>query len=624
MDRQKASSAFLESYFREMNYLREAGDVFAHEHPKIAGRLRLDGSETADPHVERLLEGFAFLSARLQQNIDNVASEVTDALLDVLYPHLSRPLPALSVAQFQVSPDHTLPPSSGTLVEAGTEVFAYSKENSICRFSTVYPFKLLPISLEACSLVSKGAYQFVPAPNTLEFGYGKYAEIPSFFLELTLASLEGFFKDLTLDSLLFYLNIRSSQLKKMVYQALFSTSSLVYCSRGDEHVALPLLPHSLKAMGFEREEAALPPAEFETHAYTLLQEFFHFPDKFMFFQIRQLQFLQYLRNNNFLQTQRIKLLIPLQKASNDWARVLEPQSILLNCTPIINLHKVTTDPISWDKKQTFYHLTPNMARERTQEIYRILEVFSVNPEEGTEKRICPYFSLERDEEPGHLFWWSRLVPTRQLHIQGVDSWITFVDDDGHFVDPTTYIMYAKALCTNRFLAEDIPQGAVLQLDKALPIEGVVCLQKPVFPQYVLDKGANNMRLIAQLSTRYLGFPYGDADNRAGAIRRILDLHTGPSNKEYGTILLDQLKEVRVEETFKRLPGDPQRGLREGVCLHLDIKRSQREPDWFLLARVLHRYFAVNCQINTFVDLKLTEEGVPLASFEDVLGEQRSI
>lgn len=620
MSEKTSSHDFLDYYFREMNYLREAGSVFAQEFPKIAGRLRLDGSETADPHVERLLEGFAFLSARLQKNIDNVAAETTNALLDVLFPHLNRPLPAMSIAQFQVGQGNQLPPQEGTFLKPKTEVYAYAQDADICRFSTVYPLHLMPISLEKIAIVSKGAYQFVSVPNTIDFGYGKYQHITSFFLELTLSSPEFLLANLELDHLLFYLNMGSSLWKKQVYRALFTSPAVMYCSRGDERMALPMLPSSLQPMGFARDEMALPPAGYETHAYQLLQEFFHFPDKFMFFKVQNLKFLRYLRKGNFLQTHRIKLLVPLQNASSDWERQLEQEDILLNCTPIVNLHEVTTDPISWDRKQTFYHLSPNSAHERTQEIYRILDVFSIDTEKGTEKRICPYFSLEKEGTHEDLFWWSRLEPTQQKNIQGVDSWITFVDAQDQTIDPSSYVIYAKTLCTNRFLAEDIPQGVVLQADRALPIDGIVCLQKPVFPQYFLDKGTNNTKLIAQLSGNFLGFPYGDQKDIANQIRCILNLHTGPSNKEYGEVLADQLRSVFVEKTVRRKRKSPWPNFQEGFRVSIDIKRSNHTDDWFLLAQVLHRYFVMNCQINTFVDLELTEEGVPVASFDGLAGE----
>lgn len=643
------SSEFLNLYYREMEALREEGAAFAKEFPAVAGRLKIDGSETADPHVERLLESFAFLSARLQQRIDSVASQVTDALLDVLYPHLTKPLPALTVAEVQVDPYRNAPPNEGFALPRGTELFAYASDNSLCKFSTVYPLTLLPITVEDVAIVSHGAYQWVTVPDTIEFDYRRFRERPAYFLELTLSSPQVPFQELALEELCFYLNSSDSVFKRQLYRAMFSAPSLVYCARGDAAVALPLLPGTLAPLGLEREEMAIPPAPHETHAYQLLQEFFHFPDKFMFFKLKNLEFMKYLRKGNFLQTNQIKLLIPLQEANSDWARKIRPQDFVLNATPLVNLHRVTTDPISWDRKSTFYHLSPNVQKDRTMEIYQINDVFAINPDTGEEKRICPYFSLEREgffapeiatreveqaNPTANFFWWSKAVPTRHKNLRGIDSWITFIDAASRTIDPTPYIFYAKALCTNRFLAEDLPQGAELQVEMALPAERVVALSKPVVPQYTLNTGANNARLITQLSANYLGFPYDD--NRADGsdlvnnLRSVLSLHMGERSREAGEVLLGALESVTAQRTVKRLGKEAWRGFADGVVLTLTVKGGAKGAaknavhEWFLLAQILHRYFAINCQINTFVDLVFKEGENLVFKFESIFGEQKTI
>lgn len=638
-------SDFLNAYYRELNALREEGAAFAQDYPAIAGRLKMDDSETADPHVERILESFAFLAARLQQNIDTVAGQVTDALLDVLYPHLIRPLPAMTIAQFQTSPDRNAPPNEGFLLPRHTEVFAYASDNSLCKFSTVYPLTLLPITLENATVVSLGAYQRVSVPETIAFDYKRYHDSPPYFLELTLSSSVPF-QELAFKELYFYLNLPDSIFKKQLYRAIFSAEALVYCARGDSAAALPLLPGTLAPLGFERDEMAIPPSPHEVHAYQLLQEYFHFREKFMFFKLRKLDFLSYLRKGTFLQTNRIKLLIPLREASSEWTRKIAPGDILMNTVPLVNLHKVTTDPISWDRKSTFYHLSPNAQKDRTMEIYQINDVFAIHPDTGQELRIKPYFSLEREgrflneseddgsDEGGRttaqptdlFFWWSKTTPTYHKNLVGIDSWITFVDAHSNWIDPTSYIFYAKALCTNRFLAEDMPQGTILQSDKALPVEQIKVLSKPVAPQYILERGANNARLIAQLSANYLGFPYDDnrkdGSDLAENLRNILTLHMGPNNRETGEVLLGALEHVTAQRSAKRVGREAWRGFAEGVVLTLTVKKQA--DDWFLLAQILHKYFAMNCQINTFVDLIFKVNQDPVMKFEGVFGEQGTI
>ncbi|MDR0631250.1 MAG: type VI secretion system baseplate subunit TssF [Holosporales bacterium] len=612
---------FLEYYYRELNFLRGAGAIFAKEYPSIASRLKMDGSATADPHVERLLESFAYLTARVQLNVDNVAKDVTDALLDVIAPHINRPIPSVSVAQFQVSSGGSAPPPAGFSVPRHTELFTYSSDDNICKFRTVYQLSLFPLILENVAIVSHGAYKFVPVPNTIQFEYKSHDTPTTYFLELTFRSKGGPLANFSLDELCFYINIADNLFKKQLYQAIFSTSSLLYCSKYDESVAMPMLPGSIVPLGLEREDMAVPPMPHEPHSYQLLQEFFHFFDKFMFFKVKNLAFLKYLRGGNFLQSEGVKILIPLANATSDWARKISSSDILLNCTPIVNLFNVTTDPISWDKKQTFYHLSPNAQKNRTMEIFQIDELFGV--ENGQETRLCPYFSLEK-HSGNDVFWWSKLVPTKHKNLTGVDSLISFVDANSNVINPSKYVIYAKALCTNRFLSEDIQQNTRLQAKIAVPASRIICLQKPVFPQYALDKGLNNSKLIAQLSSNYLGFPYGNGKDVVDRLKCVLDMHIGDNNREYGQALLSQLNGASVTSVTKRIGNEAWRGFVDGESIELTLCDSANIGDWFLLAQILHKYFAINCQVNTFVDLVLKNGNELVSTFSNARGEQHSV
>ncbi|GHS93888.1 type VI secretion system protein [Alphaproteobacteria bacterium] len=619
---------FLDYYYCEMDYLREVGALFAKDFPNIAGRLSLNSEEAADPHVERLLESFAFLTARVQKNVNNAASDITNALLDVLYPHLNKPLPALSIAQFHTKQGSNAPPPAGALVKRETELFVYSTDDNLCKFRTLYPLKLLPIFLDNVAIVSHGQYQFVPIPSSVEFGYQKHKEIPTYFLELTLKSYEENFSQLALSDLIFYLNVQDLRFKKEIYQAIFSGASLAYAVRGEDKMAFPLLPQACAPMGFEREEMALPPLHYETHAYQLLQEFFHFSEKFMFFKVQKLELLKHLRKGNFLNTKTLTLLIPLHHALSEWTRKIQKTDVLMNCTPIVNLFKNTTDPVTWDRKQTFYHLSPNAQKDRTREIYQIDNIWAIDADTGKEKRVCPYFSLENavgaaveEEDTENLYWWSKMEATKHKNLVGGNSWVTFVDARSQAVDPTPYVFYAKTLCTNRFLAEDIQQNTVFQSEAALPVQKITCLQRPVFPQYSLEKGPNNAKLISQLSANYLGFPYGRNEKMADALKALLARHVGEDKKEYSQALLAHLREVTLQKCVKRVGHEAWRGFVEGTKIEIVLKKSQNVEEWFLLAQILQRYFAINCQVNTFVAVVLKEEERVLSSFEGLSGEQ---
>lgn len=619
------SDDFLEYYYRELNYLRDAGSAFAHDFPNVAGRLGLTNSEATDPHVERLLESFAFLTARLHNRIDNVALDLTTALLELLYPHLTKPLPATAITLFQVNPNGAFPPPEGYAVPRHTELFTYADEENICRFRTVYPLTIFPIKIRNAQVLASNAYHFITPPYSCEFSYDRHRFFPSYILEVELESLAGSFEDFEMHEILFYLASPDGIFKRQLYQALFSSSSLIYCCREDEHLAFPMPPGSLQPMGFAREEMAIPPLPQETHAYQLLQEYFHFPEKFMFCSIKNVDFLRFLQEKSFLQCNRIKLLLPLHSASSEWGKRFGSNDIRLNCTPIVNLSATTTDPISIDARRTFYSLIPDARRDRSMEVYQIDTVYSLDPSTGKEELIPPYFTFQSAENssPG-LRWWRRTQPTKHKNVIGVDTEIAIIDTAQPSLLAADYVCYAKTLCTNRFLAEDLPPNTTLHIEGAAPVEQIICMQKPTGQQSFIETGENNTHLIAQLASNYVGFPYqGNADLTSN-VKQLIQTHIGKRSKEQTQALLRALNKISVEKTMRRVDTADWRGMLSGIRVEVALNKTDYIHEWFLLAQVLHHYFAMNCQINTFVDLRLLSENIEVITFEDVLGGQHFI
>src|SRR6516162_2708121 len=138
------SDRLLPFYNRELDALRTRAGQFAEAYPKVAGRLRLTPDTVDDPHVERLLEGVAFLSARVQQRLDDELPEITDALLGVLYPHYLTPIPSAAIVQFGCKPDSR----TSVVVPSGTGLLTDPIRGEPCRFRTCYETMLWPIVIE--------------------------------------------------------------------------------------------------------------------------------------------------------------------------------------------------------------------------------------------------------------------------------------------------------------------------------------------------------------------------------------------------------------------------------------------------------------------------------------------
>ncbi|HTQ80311.1 MAG TPA: type VI secretion system baseplate subunit TssF, partial [Thermoanaerobaculia bacterium] len=138
---------FLRYYWRELTYLRKAGAAFAEKYPRVAAGLELGaGGESSDPHVERLIEAFAFLTGRIQHNLDADFPEVASELLNLLYPHYLNPVPSMAIARFEVDPDRGKI-TTGYLLDRQTPLFAQAADGRVCRFRTTYPVTLWPLAV---------------------------------------------------------------------------------------------------------------------------------------------------------------------------------------------------------------------------------------------------------------------------------------------------------------------------------------------------------------------------------------------------------------------------------------------------------------------------------------------
>ena len=145
------SDRLLYHYEKELAFIKQSASEFAKQHPSAAENLQLGSDSVDDPLVARLLSGFAFLNARIQQKLSDDFPELTDAMLETLYPHYLRPIPSMAITQFSPLEDLDAP----VTIPAGTELVTDSTQNEECRFTTKYPVELLPIRLDSAQLMPK-------------------------------------------------------------------------------------------------------------------------------------------------------------------------------------------------------------------------------------------------------------------------------------------------------------------------------------------------------------------------------------------------------------------------------------------------------------------------------------
>jgi type VI secretion system protein ImpG len=595
---------FLRYYKSELTYLRQMGRSFAATYPKLAGRLELSADECADPHVERLIESVAFLTARLQRQLDGQFPEITSSLLGVAYPHLVNPIPPMSIAQFFVDPKQGKL-TSGRVIPSKTRLFAQTGDGLTCRFQTAYPVTLWPLEVAEARFESRNDYTFLDSlPQA------------AIVLRLRLMAVGTPFRELGLDRIRVYLK-GDSGLVSALYELLFCHVFRIALLGSGRKTPLFLPPSSIQPVGFGLDEDVIPYPSHAHPGYRLLQEYFQFPEKFCFFDLAGLD------PRCFDQDMQVLILLDQHPRER---LIVDESTFCLGCAPILNLFDKTSEPIRLDQRELEYRLVADIRRERTTEIHSIASVSaSSNPAEET-AAIEPFYSFRHrmDGQEPHAFWHARRASTGREDLPGTDVLLSFVDLNFNPSLPPQQVVYAHVACTNRELALQIPAGAQLFIEDVAPLERIACLHKPTAPAYSPLAGATLWQLISNLSLNYLSL----TDGKAGleALREILRLYSF-SERAYSHQQINGIREMQCRRVTRRVGSEPWRGFCQGAEVDLTFDEDLFEGSGaFLMGAVLRHFLALYASVNSFTQLVIRstrrdgewKRWPPLAGVQEVI------
>lgn len=577
---------FLQYYERELTYLRRMGAEFAGRYPKVAGRLELGANECPDPHVERLLESFAFLTARVQQHLDSEFPEITSALLGILYPQFLNPVPSMAIARFEVDPAQGKL-TTGHVIERHTPLFAQTPQGLVCRFRTCYPVVLWPVEVTYAGLESTDQFDFLDS----------FPDVAT-VLRLRLECRGGSFQELEgFRRLRFHLD-GDGTLVNALYELLFAHTSRIVLLPENSTRPVFLPGGAVSPVGFGPDEETLPYPRHAHYGYRLLQEYFTFPEKFLFFEIDHLD----TRDSD----KTLDILILLDQMPRG-RLVVDQRTFCLGCTPIINLFRQATEPIRLDHRETEYRLVPDTRRERTTEIHSILSVSASSDAADDRKVFEPFYSFNhRTEGQEHrAFWHARRQPTGRKEFPGTDITLSLVDLDFKPAMPPTQTLYAHTLCTNRDLASQLPDGALLQIEEVAPIGQITCLGKPT-PQLPPSLGGAALwRLISHLSLNYLSLSEGKESLKA--LREILRLYSfsyRPSTDQQ----IVGIRDMACRKVIRRTGSEAWRGFCRGMEITLTFDENlYAGSSAFLLASVLNHFMALYASVNAFTQLVIKSD-----------------
>jgi type VI secretion system protein ImpG len=578
-------------YERELLYLRRSGEGFARAYPKVAGRLALGPEQAGDPHVERLIESFAFLTARLQLNLDREFPRFTDALLGVLYPHLTAPVPSCAIARFKVDPDKG-PLTDGYRIRRGTQLHALAGEDVRCRFTTTAEVELWPVALEATS---------VQAPDGYAFADGLVAAV----LRIDLAALGTSFENLSMRRLRVFIDSEPTVAAALYEAMTCDVVDVVYESDGGGQVragrgarveGLGERPGETRAVvepaGLDPEDSLLPYPSNGHPAYRLLQEYFAFPQKFLS--------LDLAIPPGALKGGRGRILLGLRKPLPS-RLAIRPDTLVTGCVPIVNLFARTAEPIRLDQRKTAYLVVPDALRDRITEVHQVRAVSGIR-DDGERVPYVPLFSTEHAAagDAQDAFWFATREPSGRDDRVGTDTWISLVDMGFDPRRPAAETLLVQTLCTNRGLAEEVPAKAVLSMEDAAPIAQVQLLYKPTLPRYRGAQGETAWRLVSQMSLNHLSLASGPDALRA--LQEILALHAldDPASR----VQVAALRALETRPTVHRVGQDAWRGFCRGLEVTLEVdERGFVGASPLVFGEVLSRFLGLYASVNSFVQLR---------------------
>lgn len=570
-------------YEKQLQEFGQQSREFAQKYPKIAQRLSLNQEQIDDPHIERLIQAFSLIAARIDKKLEDSYDVFTHSLFEVMFPQYLRHFPACTVVSFedinklkQLTVAHVIPQK--------TALKSRSFKGVQCEFNTTNEVRLLPISLTQLEFqTSPSIHMHLNQNATLSLKFEIFNEAQKWILD---------------EKLPIYLDAISN----------FPLQVLDSIFRKDTGFALRVGPRVLEisnpfeVMGFTEQESLLPIDQHTHHAYRLLMEYFCFPEKFNYLNLDLSRLKGLLGQQN-----QFEILIHLKLNLNDQAVVrnyseLNVANFKLFTTPAINLFEKQAEPQKISHTQLQYPLITDAHHPELYQVYSVIEMNMVREktnQEQTHLPVLPFFAMSHYHNDKVQFFYSlNYVPaqnkTTQMGYSIVSKHLKPYEIKSDFIS-------TRLLCSNG----DLPHEALSQSNNILNLNDsslarrALILKRPTSPFY-FDKNKNEQwRIISHLSLNTLALMKGDALSH---VKELLALYNLPHSKE-NILLIDALKQLSFSTTNKLVNSKPFPMFIRGVKAELAVNKSVfRGHSLYIFSQLLSHVFNLKVQINSFVDV----------------------
>ncbi|MBK9235426.1 MAG: type VI secretion system baseplate subunit TssF [Rhodoferax sp.] len=598
----------IEYYNRELIYLRELGAEFAAAFPKVASRLALRETEVADPYVERLLEGFCFLTARIQVKMDAEFPRFSQRILEMVCPHYLAPTPAMVVVQVEPSATegnleegYTLP--SGSSLRARK----VADEQTPCEFRTGGDLTLWPMELTRAQLGGP--------PIDLPLSQLALTAEPLGHLRLELGTVGAIdFNQLGLDQLSLYINASDSIASRLQELIHTGVCGVVIHDIDDPNKVWGFLPPaSVQPEGYEKAQALLPYSHKAFQGHRLLHEYFAFPSRFRFLSIRGLGAT--LRRVN---RKTVAATLLLRKPAAQLESMVDARKFLLHCIPAVNLFERAADRIHVSSNVHEYHIVPERTRPRDFEVYGVTSVTGHHEGRIDDREFVPLYSAVHGIRPQDQAYFAvrrepRLFSDHAIRFGprtqylGSEVFLSLVDQRNAPFSSDLKQLSVRTLCTNRdlplLMAVNNAEGDFSAQESA-PIKKISVVAGPSRPVASVADGEVTWRLISHLSLNYLAMTDLSTEEGAATLRELLNLYLDLGDHSLAGQITG-IKEIGIEPIVRRLSQHAQLVYGRGVGVRVTVDESSFAgiSPWPLMA-VLERFFSRHVGVNSFTELAL--------------------
>jgi len=596
---------FLQYYNLELQHLRQTAAEFAQEYPKIASRLALDpeGKEVCpDPFVERLLEGFAYLTARVQLKLDAEFPRLTNSLLETVYPEYLSPTPSMAVVRFE--PDFKNKAlAGGYLIPRGTTIRSMpvgKDAQTRCTYRSAHNLTLWPVQMRDAQYIDRNLL-------SLEL---PVEDVGAAILLTFDATAELTFADIPFEHITLFLRGTDNLPSNIMEHILAQGTAVWVRDPMEKQKGWRKLPKgSIRPVGLDRTESLLPETPTTFEGYRLLMEYLAFPQRYLFLRIAGLS-----PGLVGLSGTSLEIAITLDRANPKLAPRINKTVFDMYCSPIINLFEKRTDRIDLSDRFSEFHVVVDRTRPVDFEVFSIKSVTGYGGVSGEEQEFRSFYQT-RDAGSASPAYYTidrkrRLLSDREKKFgrmsayTGSEVYLSLVDSSSAPYSSNLEQLGVTALCTNRHLPLRISQGdgaAEFAVELNGPVKAVRCVSGPTEPRPSFAIGETAWRLISHLSLNYLSLMDTSEADGASSLRELLQLYLDPEDRS-AQRLVDGVLSVRAKPILRRVPSPGvisfARGLEVTVVLDDEAFTGY---GIFVFGMVLEQFFSKHVAINSFTE-----------------------